>query len=91
MIIGDKVYVAMPLELAVDGRGVVMEGTLVLVTDSGEVIVDQGNIGMHTYGGRLSNSRAFSTSAEAWKHCANTLARRAALLMQAAAECVDNA
>jgi hypothetical protein len=89
MTIGDQIFVALPLPVTEDPKGVVYEGTVIALGDRGEVIVKNDH-GVHTYGGPFSNSRCFADARSAWSHNAETLRRYATRLLDAVAVCEAN-
>jgi hypothetical protein len=89
MTVGETVFVAIPICLSVysdEPGGRVYQGTVIASGDRGEVVVKTDG-GIHTYGGPFSDTKAFGSESEAWRHCAAVLRRRGQAVLDAAAGC----
>ena len=89
MTAGETVFVAIPIYLSAytpGPGGRVYQGTVVAAGDLGELVV-KTDAGIHTYGGPFSDTKAFGSEPEAWRHCAAVLRKAGQQVIDAAAEC----
>lgn len=89
MTVGETVFIAIPIYLSAysdEAGGRVYRGQVVAVGDREELVV-KTDAGIHTYGGPYSDTKAFGSEPEAWRHCAAVLRRAGQRVLDAAVEC----